>query len=115
MISQGMLAKEIAYELGITSATVKFHRHSACLKLAAKNAPHLIWLAKEKAIIPILASLGVLLMLYTFYGKTTLLIISPSDYNMIDSSAKSEIINTTDYCVPDPFNQFPDSVNRCKD
>lgn len=51
-IINGMLNKQIAFELGITEHTVKLHRQSICKKLKVKSLPEIIEIAHKADIIP---------------------------------------------------------------
>lgn len=51
MVANGFTSKQIAQKLKISRRTVDTHRGKAMLKLVAKNAVHLVLLAKERKII----------------------------------------------------------------
>lgn len=48
----GMLNKQIAYELNIAEHTVKLHRHSICEKLGVKSVPEIIRIADKAGVVP---------------------------------------------------------------
>lgn len=48
----GMLNKQIAYELNIAEHTVKLHRHSICKKLGVKSVPEIIRIADKAGVVP---------------------------------------------------------------
>jgi FixJ family two-component response regulator len=51
-IINGMLNKQIAYELNIAEQTVKLHRRSICDKLGVKSVPEIIRISDKAGIIP---------------------------------------------------------------
>lgn len=50
-LAAGLVKKEIAEELGITTATVKFHLTVIRRRLCAKNAAHAVAIAVRKGVI----------------------------------------------------------------
>jgi len=51
-LMNGMLNKQIAYELNIAEHTVKLHRHSICEKLGVKSVPEIIRIADKAGVVP---------------------------------------------------------------
>ena len=51
-IARGQLNKQVAYDLGLTLATIKFHRHRLLEKLGVQCVPELVLLLKSLEVLP---------------------------------------------------------------
>lgn len=51
LVAQGLMSKEVAFELGSARKTIDNHRATIMEKLGAKSAAHMVWIACRRGLV----------------------------------------------------------------